>query len=221
MEFLRPAPTRFLAASAASVIAVVGLAGVCAAQDGSDGLTQAAYHGPFLTWAGKSAPPAAAPAPPAEYVSPLRAAPMPPPAPEALPVAAPSRPVANPAPPPSVMPTPVALRSTHLAPPAPMAYAPAPTPARVAAKGAAKDPPAQQLAQAAAAPRAAPPLPPTGVRFYSLHREYGMTPDPIAAPQDRPMVLIGPPDNPPQQSQDDAQDGQKAAHRGDGQGADD
>jgi hypothetical protein len=35
--------------------------------------------------------------------------------------------------------------------------------------------------------------PPTGVHFYSLHREYGLTPDPDPAPTDRPLVLIGPP----------------------------
>ena len=62
---------------------------------------------------------------------------------------------------------------------------------------------------------------PSKVHFYSLHREYGMTPDPIAAPTEHPMVLIGPSDSQTQQSQDDAQDGQKAGHKGDGQGADD
>lgn len=75
-------------------------------------------------------------------------------------------------------------------------------------------------AQAAASPAAASA--PTGVHFYSLHRAYGMAPDPIAAPTDHPMVLIGPPDNPPQQSQDDAQDGQpKADRNGASRGADD
>src|ERR1700737_3255765 len=99
MELLRSAPMRFLAASAISVAAVVGLAGVCAAQDDRDGLTQpASYHGPFLTWSGKSAPPAAAPvprpapAPPTGYIAAPRRAPapepMPLPAPDPLPAAA-------------------------------------------------------------------------------------------------------------------------------------
>lgn len=34
----------------------------------------------------------------------------------------------------------------------------------------------------------------SSVRFYSLHREYGMTPDPIPEPTEGHTVLIGPPD---------------------------
>ena len=73
-----------------------------------------------------------------------------------------------------------------------------------------------------------------GVRFYSLHREYGITPDPVPTPQDRPMVLIGPPDNAPAQSaspdgaggddedgatSSDSSSGAPASHSAGGQGA--
>ena len=43
---------------------------------------------------------------------------------------------------------------------------------------------------AALAPQ--PPAAPVKARFYSLHRDYGDAPDPIALPQSRPMVLVGP-----------------------------
>jgi Meckel syndrome type 1 protein len=66
----------------------------------------------------------------------------------------------------------------------PQAAPPAPAPQRLADNS------------AAAAPAASNAVP---VRFYSLHREYGMTPDPAPTPTERPMVLIGPPDNPPAQ----------------------
>jgi hypothetical protein len=82
-------------------------------------------------------------------------------------------------------------------------------------------PPAQVLAQndtAAPAP-AANPLGQTGVHYYSLHREYGLTPDQVTTPKDRPMVLIGPPDDPPTQKPDDANDG--SDKRSAAQGADD
>jgi hypothetical protein len=37
----------------------------------------------------------------------------------------------------------------------------------------------------------------SSVRFYSLHREYGMTPDAIPEPTEGHTVLIGPPDTGP------------------------
>jgi hypothetical protein len=82
--------------------------------------------------------------------------------------------------------------------------------------------PAAPSAQAAAAPAApavaspapmalaasqqpAPPAasPTVGVRYYSVMRDYGMAPDPVETPTDRPMVLIGPPDPPPASQGDD------------------
>jgi len=71
----------------------------------------------------------------------------------------------------------------------------------------------------------------TSVRFYSLHRAYGLSPDPIPAPTEGHTVLIGPPD---QGAADKAQDqgagadqdggdgGKSAAHgdAGDGQNGD-
>jgi hypothetical protein len=63
------------------------------------------------------------------------------------------------------------------------------------------------------------------VRFYSLHREYGMTPDPIPQSTEDHTVLVGPPDNGPaahdqggDQDQDGAGDDDKAAGHGDGAG---
>jgi Meckel syndrome type 1 protein len=53
-------------------------------------------------------------------------------------------------------------------------------------------------AQAASAPPPAAQASATtqGARFYSLHRDYGLTPDPDPAPADRPLVLVGPPTGP-------------------------
>jgi hypothetical protein len=85
-------------------------------------------------------------------------------------------------------------------------------------------PPAQQLAQndTTAAPAASPAvLQPTGAHFYSLHREYGLTPDPVVTPKDRPMVLIGPPDNPSSDKPDNAGGNGASDKHGDGEGADD
>ena len=65
------------------------------------------------------------------------------------------------------------------------------------------------------------------MRFYSLHRAYGMTPDPIPESTQGHTVLIGPPDNGPaahdqdqggDQDQDGASDDKKAAAHGDGAG---
>ena len=59
-------------------------------------------------------------------------------------------------------------------------------------------PPAEaprQLAQSAPLPAARP----GGVQLYSLHREYGLTPDAIPAPPQGPnYILVGPPDAPPE-----------------------
>jgi hypothetical protein len=73
----------------------------------------------------------------------------------------------------------------------------------------------------------------TSVRFYSLHRAYGMSPDPIPAPTEGHTVLIGPPDrggadqsrdqSPGGDGDQDGGDGGKpAAHgdAGDGQNGD-
>lgn len=62
--------------------------------------------------------------------------------------------------------------------------------------------PAQSFAQASVAPRAG------GSQLYSLHREYGMTPDAIPAPPAGDnYILVGPPDSPaaPVDDEDPAQ----------------
>ena len=98
------------------------------------------------------------------------------------------------------------------------ASAPAATPVVPAA-------PAQKLAQNDTAPAveapAAAPLPPTGVHYYSLHRAYGLTPDQVVVPKERPMVLIGPADNSTPQSKDDSDDNGKSDKHGDSTSADD
>jgi hypothetical protein len=43
-----------------------------------------------------------------------------------------------------------------------------------------------------------------GARLYSLHREYGLDPDPVAVPKQRPLVLIAPPDPQPPDAHDDS-----------------
>ena len=214
-------------ATATAAFFVAGFAGVCAAQGTGDAAApQGGYRGPFLSWTGKTPPAAAAPAPeqtPSEaapvdvgvtYVVRRRAAP----AVEAAPVSymAPPRPPAvESAPPPAAESAP----APYVAPPAPAhetqraPLAPA-APAHAAAAAA----PVQTAD--AAAPAGSPK---THVHFYSLHRAYGMTPDPIAMPVKRPMVLVGPPDAAAGESQngagDDAADGGKAAPHSDGHGA--
>jgi hypothetical protein len=115
-------------------------------------------------------------------------------------------------------------------PPVHAAAKPAPAAAHVSAPVVAASPtvapiaPVQKLAQNNAAPVAADapsPLPPTGVHFYSLHRAYGLTPDKVTTPTDRPLVLIGPPDNPPAQAKDDSDDSGKSDKKSDAEGADD
>ncbi|MFI4936848.1 MAG: hypothetical protein ACHP7N_19770, partial [Caulobacterales bacterium] len=86
---------------------------------------------------------------------------------------------------------------------APPAAAPAaPAPVAAAATPAA---PVQKFAQntAPAPPLASSASPPVKVRFYSLHRDYGDAPDPIAMPKDRPLVLVGPADDAAAKSGDD------------------
>ena len=62
MRLFRSASSRVLSGSAAVAVATVCFGGACAAQPGGDALTQpAAYHGPYLTWAGKTSAPDAAP----------------------------------------------------------------------------------------------------------------------------------------------------------------
>ncbi|WP_305284416.1 hypothetical protein [Phenylobacterium sp.] len=61
----------------------------------------------------------------------------------------------------------------------------------------------QQLAQSAPLPAARR----GGSQLYSLHREYGMTPDAIPAPpQGQNYILVGPPDAPPAEDNPDAPD---------------
>jgi len=241
------AHTRVLCGSGAFALTVAGFGGVCAAQSQGDGLTQpAAYHGPFLTWAGKSGGPVAAPtpvqSPSAEFAS------WPAPARPAAPTARPAPPRQYAAATPSYAPTYAPAPRSHplvayVAPPAPQ-----PRPAAVAAyvapparpvrqrppaQLAVSTPPAataqaqssaQRLSQneTPAAPAASQAgLQPTGAHFYSLHREYGLTPDAVVTPKDRPMVLIGPPDDQPAQKQDSADGNGGTDKHGDGEGADD
>jgi hypothetical protein len=126
------------------------------------------YRGPVLNWASKRAPQQAA-------------APEPAPSPAAP----------RPAPPPARYIPPRAALPESLYAPAlgPQAAPLRPTPAPAAQP--------QQTAQAAQAAQALPAAgrPGTPPRFYSLHREYGMTPDAIPAQPSQPRyVLVGPPD---------------------------
>jgi hypothetical protein len=236
-------------------VAAAGFGGVCAAQPAGDGLTQpAAYHGPYLTWAGKTdavtTTEQADPAPSRSTASESEFAAWPAPAPgaprlhAAAAVATPAAYVAPPhvyVPPKRQRPTAVAayvappepaphrVRPTQLAASAPPELsARQPQPAQLAAATALSaptapaQPPAQAMAQndTPAAPAQAAASPTTGVHYYSLHREYGLTPDQVVTPKDRPMVLIGPPDDPTPQKQDDADDAGKSAQHGGAAGAD-
>jgi hypothetical protein len=251
-------------------MAVAGFGGACAAADAP--AQSAGYHGPYLSWAGKSEPAAPAAEPDVRPVRPdaseFAAWPAPAPgaprlhaAPAAEPTVAPAAYMA-PSPRPYVAPphsyTPVhayapshayapaahprpATEAAYAAPPAPPAHRVRPAqiaasaspvrkahPAQLAtaapqAPVAPAQPPARALAQndtsAPSAEAAAPAQviaqgQPTGVHYYSLHREYGLTPDPVVTPKDRPMVLIGPPDDATPQKQDDADDTGKSAQHG-------
>ena len=200
-------------------VAIAGFGGASAAQPAGDGLTQpAVYHGPYLSWPGKtpaaglsrqpdSAPAVAETGPASEFA----AWPAPGPgAPRLRPIASAAAAPTYVAPPhayaPATRPRPAAV-AAYVAPP--QLHRRHPAQVAVSAPPAASAPPAQELAQndTAAAPEASNPLPPTGTHFYSLHREYGLTPDHVATPKDRPMVLIGPPDTLSTQNQDAAGDG--------------
>lgn len=75
-----------------------------------------------------------------------------------------------------------------------------PLPTSIYGQAAPTPPPAPQaFAQASPAPR------PGGSQLYSLHREYGMTPDAIPAPPAGDnFILVGPPDTP--ETSDDGED---------------
>jgi hypothetical protein len=148
--------------------AVAASTGVAPTDDASPqaASTSVPYAGPYLNWTGKRAPP-------------TEDRPAPPPAPLRPPSAAASpSPVAQDGPP-------------AAAPTAPTMTAATPPPPRPPVA------PFRALAQNNAAPTAgpAPASPPVGVRFYSVLRDYGLSPDPVTPPADRPMVLIGPADN--------------------------
>jgi hypothetical protein len=237
------ATLRPILATATFAVVFGGFVGVGAAQDAG------AYRGPLLSWTGKSPPPTDAPAPAsapapapaaappddgaATYVAPRRAAPVVEAAPERAPPPAEPQPAPaayRPPPAPEAAPPPTVAESApapYIAPPAPakparrtrLAAAAAAHP--VTAPAAAPDTAAAPTQSAEASVPAASPR--THVRFYSLHRAYGMTPDPIAMPTQRTMVLVGPPDAAASQSQnggdDAAADAGKPAPHGDGQGA--
>jgi hypothetical protein len=230
MDFPRLVLVRTQLAIAAALLAGAGLAGVSHAQDDRDGLTQtddqrAAYHGPLLSWAGKTTPHAPPPRasrapPPAEY-APMRyqshrssdADAKPP----RRPMRAPPRADYADEPPPFQPPQ-------RQAPPrADYADEPAPQPQFRPQRSAPPPPQPQSLAQSGRTASASSEDGTTPVRFYSLHRAYGLTPDPIEMPERRPMVLIGPPDHASAPSQDDndaSDDGDKPAAKPDQDGDD-
>src|SRR5579871_1225730 len=182
---------RTLLALAASALALGGLAGAASAQPDRYGPPPAwlerartsapAYKGPFLTWADKTSAAPAASAQPVAPPEPARqrqmAALVRPPTPAHPPRFSPPPPPAQAyaPPPPSYAPP-----QRPLAPP-PSTYAP-PQPAPVVAAAAQPPGPAAQAAASA----------PSSVRYYSLHRAYGLAPDPDPKPTNRPLVLIGP-----------------------------
>jgi hypothetical protein len=255
MDFLRPITSRHVLAAATAGLVVAAFGGACAAQDERGAMSQGAYQGPYLTWSGKQATvPAAAPASAAQEdaadLTEARYAPAPnyTPSGAGAPVSryasqgsdASSSDVSESryataryvAPQPQDAPPPERQ-------PAVEAFAPPPAPAPIAAP--APEPvaaPAPQPAAAYAQPSAAPIQPAqaqpaegtTGVHFYSLHRAYGMSPDPIPAPTEGHTVLIAAPDNGTaaqgdgqggDQDQDGAGDGDgKPAAHGDGSGGD-
>lgn len=126
------------------------------------------YEGRLLGWAGK-----ASATPPASTPAPVQLASAPQPRPQ-------------------VQPQPAIVRAPAQALPQSLYDSPRPAPAPAPAAVREPEPqpaPAPRLAQAPAAPqRGAAPA-----RLYSLHREYGMTPDAVpAAPSGTGYVLIGP-----------------------------
>ncbi|MDO8901477.1 MAG: hypothetical protein Q7V15_08995 [Phenylobacterium sp.] len=158
------------------------------------------YGGPMLSWSGKrvSAAAMAQPAAPARpeptalarQFAPSTAGPSAPPPGFAPPSAPPMRPAVQPgyepvlrAPlAPTTDPAPGLLGGPPAAPLPTSIYGQAPSQSQA---------PAPTFAQASVAAR------PGGSQLYSLHREYGMTPDAIPAPLPGPnYILVGPPDTP-------------------------
>lgn len=200
----------------------------------------APYGGRMLNWTGRlqapveAARPAPPPAPatvvrprPAEPGDNLYATPAAPP-PRAEPPAPPRQPVAlrRLAPPPprsvAVQPPPAPPRDSRDA-------APEPSPVAAPARADAPIEPQRPLVRAEPAPRqaatapAAPTPPPVAQRpgqapprLYSLHRQYGMTPDLIPPQPSAPRyVLIGPPD----ETDDKSKPAEKKSPAGDGDGS--
>lgn len=161
-----------LTASAVSAQAAEDRYGPARAATDAAAVAASAYSGPMLSWSGKAPP---APPPMARPATPVR--------PEMLPSGLYRPAVVAP-----LAPAPVAYAAPA---PAPMAYAPtAPAPTSLYSRPA---------PQAAAVDTLPPPPSPTavqgglyasgGARFYSVHRPYGQTPDPIpAVPQGERMA---------------------------------
>jgi hypothetical protein len=201
MDLLRRITVRRAFAVATAGLAAAGCGVACYAQDDQGAVSQGAYQGPYLAWSGKQ--PAAA-APPADLAE-ASYAPAPNYAPSSYVPQAPRNSPAPAAPRPAAAPWPPAGGASDLFPPAPPAAA-------QAAPAAAAQPPSapSHVATAAAPVSAAAAEGTTSVRFYSLHRAYGMSPDPIPAPTAGHTVLIGPPDRgaaAQDQNQDQSQDG--------------
>lgn len=253
MDFLWPITSRHVLAAATAGLLVAAFGGACAAQDERGAMSQGGYQGPYLSWSGKQAMAPAAPVAAAQEdaadLTEARYAPAPNYTPSGA--AAPASRYgsqASDAPPSDASESRYAAAS--YAPPPQQEAAPPPAAKRSAPADdfapppeAAPEPsaaPAPQPAAAYAQPSAAPAQPAqaqpaegtTGVRFYSLHRAYGMSPDPIPAPTEGHTVLIAPPDNGTaaqgdgqggDQDQDGAGDGDgngKPAAHGDGSGGD-
>jgi len=234
MAFSPRAVLRPVCATATLAVLVAGFAGAAAAQDAGDSPAgQGGYHGRFLSWVGKTPAPAPVAAPArarpddaaATYVVQRRTAPVAEPAPERAP---PPPAVAEEAPAPYIAPSPPQPAPERAPPrvaeqtaPAPYMAQPTPTRAPLAPAAPARAAAAAAPDQTAAAATPAGSSPRVHVHIYSVDRPYGMTPDPIAMPTKRPMVLVGPPDasaSPPQNGADDG-DGGKPAPHDDGQGA--
>ncbi|MDP1873032.1 hypothetical protein [Phenylobacterium sp.] len=172
-----------------------------AATRGPIGVGTDSYGGPMLSWSGKqSLSPARAPNAPARPEPMALARQF---APQSSPAAMPAAFVPPPAvnrPAPAVQPGYEPVLRSSLPPtagPAPGLLGgppPGPLPTSIydqAARPAPAQAQAQSFAQASAAAR------PGGSQLYSLHREYGMTPDAIPTPPSGPnYILVGPPDTP-------------------------
>lgn len=165
------------------------------------------YDGPMLSWAGKrqasapvvAEPPTFAPPPPAPIVArpsyqPARYAPTPT-------AAAVLRPALPPAPPPRRVATVTSDQPSARYAPAPSA-APLPAslygPARAADAASVPVPPTPPPRQVAAL-NTAPSTGVVGARFYSVGREFGLTPDalPPAGPDSRVLITAGEAPPPP------------------------